>query len=271
MHSNHPPHHRPIEIVPLGDPIDATPQVAAVETTVGAWPVPSVRSSVHPPVVLDEPLIDLTEPVAPAPVEATIATLGAAGPLVLGQRRERLRDLIAREREELEHTATVVSLPHPAPEVAPFPIPGMAVIAPAPVAPLAPAVESSGPRRVPKAVRPDAAGRPLTDDVAAAIARLADRSPDVEVEPVQRLTRHIEIVPLEELPPPPPAFSEVIDLRERLAGAAGASAAAASSPSETPRCPACNHPGELDIVDRANGLARYGCGHCFRVWSHPLD
>jgi hypothetical protein len=282
MHSNHSPQRRPIEIVPLGEPIDATPLPVVVDPTAGAWPVPSVRSTVHPPVSAGDPLIDLTAaavlpPAGKAAAPAPAMALGASGPLVLGKRRERLRDLLAREREELEQGASIVALPYPAPDVAPFPLPGVApreAVSPlspeTSTAPLAPAVEQSGPRRVPKAVRPDAAGRPLAHDVAAAIARLADRTPALGVEPAERLGRHIEIIPLEELAPPPPApmpaLSEVIDLRERLAGAVSAAPAAPG----TPRCPACNHPGELDVVDRANNLARYGCGHCFRIWSTPL-
>jgi hypothetical protein len=278
MPSNHPPQRRPIEIVPLGEPVHATPLPVAAESAAGAWPVPTVRSTAHPPIAAGEPLIDLTAtaaatPVATGPPHSAEAAVPAGAPgatagwLVLGKRRERLRDLIAREREELEHTASVVALPHPGADVAPFPLPTVSTVAPAAPDTGTAATDLVQPalRRAPKAVRPDAAGRPLADDVAAAIARLAGRAPgEDDAVPATERDRRIEIVPLEDPTPDatvvPLPVSEVIDLRERLAGSA----------STTPRCPACDHPGELDLVDRINGLARYGCAHCFRIWSRPL-
>jgi hypothetical protein len=286
MHPNH-PQRRPIEIVPLGEPAGTAPGPVAPGGTTGAWPAPSVRSTAHPPVPAGEPpiaLIDLTR-AAPVPghpgvhppsdLSRAVGSLDTTEPLVPGTRRERLRDLLARERDDLEQGASAAAIQPPS-AGPPFPLPGTArpggspaapATATAPPAPDTPTGGRPGLRRVPKAVRPDAAGRPLAPDVAAAIARLGRRTPGAGDAPgTPGRERHDEIVPLEapaaEATAVPLPVSEVIDLRERLARSASVSA--------TPRCPACDHPGDLDLVDRVNGLARYGCGHCFRVWSRPL-
>ncbi len=64
----------------------------------------------------DQPVIDLTAS------DRTEGSAPLSGRGVLIERRERLRDLIAREREEAEATAPVVAL-HRAADVAPFPLP----------------------------------------------------------------------------------------------------------------------------------------------------
>jgi hypothetical protein len=287
MHLDHPPPRRPIEIIPLGEPDSAVAAAPRANGAVGAWPAPAVRTTVHPPVTVAPPedlVIDLTAPAAPAQAPVAIdltevegidaagtADTGppapASGLLVLGKRRERLRDLIARELESIEDTASVVPLHRPADDVAPFPLPGSArpmpaitndpVTAPAPEG--APAL-----RRVPKAARPDGAGRPLSDEIAAAIVRLGNTDATAAPSPAApRVARRIEIVPLDDAPEaavvPFPLGALSIDLRD-------------AKPAATtgPVCPACAREATPDVVDRVSRVVHFSCRHCFRAWDEPL-
>ncbi len=217
----------------------------------------------------DQPVIDLTAS------DRTEGSAPLSGRGVLIERRERLRDLIAREREEAEATAPVVAL-HRAADVAPFPLPPAS-------SPVPTSSDPTGtPRRVPKAVRPDAAARPLRDDVAAAIARLGSTTgkptgpeplgPVIEArftaEPAPDTTqpRRFEFVPLDD----PAPHAPVLHLPVRGGAAAVDPRDGADSSEAVQRCPACNAPAVLDIVDHVRGVAHYGCRYCFRTWNEPL-
>lgn len=297
MQPNQPPQPRRIEIVPLDDrTAPGRPLPTPTTRLLPSWPPPAVRTTVHPApsttlptdVVIDLTSLvpttaarhlDLTAPsVEPVPALTAAVATPVTGLLALGARRERLQALLASERAELEQHAQVVPIRPPViADPAPFPLPRPndphAADAPAVVAAAAAAAttdtEPAVLRRVPKAVRPDAEVRPLSNDVAAAIHRLTGR--DLPSTPARR----IEIVPLgdpaplapvvhllQPVPANPPTPPAEIDLRDEPAGERRPAALT---------CPACQATGQLDIVDHITHVAHYSCGSCFRMWTESLD
>lgn len=253
---------------------------------VPAWLPPAVRTSRHPAATLrglpelflvpDEPageaiaapmtdrrpaVIDLTTVDRTATESRRAATIdlialeapapGAAGAPGLPT-AERLRAMLARERERIRAEVTEVTNPT-APAAAPTEAP-TASIAPFPL----PAADAPR-RRVPKAVRPDATGHALRADVAAAIARVTG-SPEAPAAP-SRARDRLELVPLDlpALPASPPRpLAVVVDLRDNLP-------VPVAAPVQHP-CPACSAAGVVDVIDQITGQVHVSCPQCFRTW-----
>lgn len=222
-------------------------------------------STEHLPPVVDLTVVDRTgtEPRRPATID--LVALGAPAPtaaIAPGMpTAERLRAMLARERERIsaeidevtDPTAPVAARAEaPTASIAPFPLP----------------TADAPPRRVPKAVRPDATGHALRSDVAAAIARVTG-GPEMPAAP-SRARDRLEIVPLGPpalpalpAPPAPPAapprpLAAVVDLRDNLPVPV---AAAPKHP-----CPACNAAGVVDVIDQITGQLHVSCPQCFRMW-----
>ena len=249
---------------------------------VPAWLPPAVRTSRHPaatlralpelflvpdepagdaaqapsteylPAVVDLTVVDLTgtEPRRPAMIDlvaleapAPTASIAPGMPTA-----ERLRAMLARERERIRAEIDEVTNPAapaaaPTASIAPFPLP----------------TADAPPRRVPKAVRPDATGHALRSDVAAAIARVTG-GPEMPAAP-SRARDRLEIVPLgpPALPAPTPRpLAAVVDIRDNLPVPV---AAAPKHP-----CPACNAAGVVDVIDQITGQLHVSCPQCFRMW-----
>lgn len=291
-----PPERRAIEIVPLDDPVGTSRAVPAplalppappapaprafphlVVEPVPAWPAPAIRSSRHPAVALAElpeavrrllvvddpirdelahpvgnPTIDLTAFAEPDPVPtidltvldlrdavevaAEVAPEAAAPPPPAAPVVDatRLRALLARERDALGAPAPA----GPAADAAPFPLPPVTR------------------RRTPKPVRDDAAPRPVSGALAAAMARAT--APRDAAPPAGRARDRLELVPLAD-PLPVLAAPATIDLRDERPAA----------PHAHP-CPACATPGVVDVIDQIRGEIHVICPQCFRMWRTPV-
>ena len=203
------------------------------------WPVPAVRSTRHPAATFaprpdERNVAQVADPLEPAPA-AMVAAADFAPP------HDRLRLLLARERQALREEHPGVDTARPA-DSAPFPLPGRA------------------PRRTVKPLRPDASVRPLTADVAAAIARVTGRAVPSETPGAAR--SRLLIVPLGDPVPPAPRQSAVIDLRDTTRSRTGAGGAYP--------CPACSTAGVVDLIDHITGNVHLGCPHCFRMWDTTI-
>ena len=203
------------------------------------WPVPAVRSTRHPAATLaprpdERTAAQVAVSLEPAPM-AAVATADFA------PQHDRLRQLLARERQALREEHPGVDTARPT-DSAPFPLPERA------------------PRRTVKALRPDASVRPLTADVAAAIARATGHP--VPSETPGRARSRLLIVPLGDPVPPALRQADLIDLRDTTRSRAGAGVAYP--------CPACSTAGVVDLIDHITGNVHLGCPRCFRMWDTTI-
>lgn len=205
------------------------------------WPVPAVRSTRHPAATLAPRPDERNVAQVAVSLEATPVAMVAAADFA--PQHDRLRLLLVRERQVLSEEHPGADTARPA-DSAPFPLPGHA------------------PRRTVKSLRPDASGRPLTADVAAAIARVTGHPVPSEAPGSAR--SRLLIVPLGDPVPPAPRQSALIDLRDTTRARARARAGGAYP------CPACSTAGVVDLIDHITGNVHLGCPRCFRMWDTTI-
>ena len=231
---------------PLADLPTAREYPHLVRAPLPQWSDPEVHSTWHP---------TATSPTRPD--DRAVPTDASAFDL----QQDRVRSVLSRERRMILAGAAAPAVADP-PVAAPFPLP-------------ADATPRAGTRRTPKARRPDASGRPLTADVAAAIARLAAHAESAEdaaatTVPGGRARDRITIIPLGEpadlstFPPPPSPRRRprTIDLRERKRERKRAKV--------EHQCPACAKPGVVDLIDHITGEVHVSCPRCFRMWNATI-
>ncbi len=269
MTSDVPPDQRyRIEIVPLGDaPVasETTPSTGAttprarayprlVLEQVPVWSAPAVRTTHHRAAAFTFP------PPPQQPTTSTV-TLSTNRPAISFSLAERLTLAITRERDALERAPTepIAVAQHDATH-APFPLPTTTL-------------HATTARRVPKAVRPDGAGRPLTPDIAAAIARATghiETSDEADTSIVHSTARdRLIIVPLGDPPqvnlvvvPAVHLDAETIDLRDPQPSQ--------QDESTNEACTKCGTMGVVDVIDHITGEVKLSCPACFRMWQQPI-
>lgn len=267
MTSDVPPDQRyRIEIVPLGNaPVTPGPIVPSgalaprarayprlVLEQVPVWSAPAVRTTHHRAAAFTFP--------PQQPTDST-TTLLAHRPGISFSLTERLTLAIARERAALDsETAEPIAIAMHDSMAAPFPLPTTTL-------------HATTARRVPKAVRPGGAARPLTPDIAAAMARATghtETSPVSESTLVRSTARdRLIIVPLGDPPsvglvgvPTLHPDTETIDLRDPQPSEADESVDEA--------CTKCGTMGVVDVIDHITGEVKLSCPACSRMWQQPI-